>query len=445
MTNAQAPLATGGREALIFSAEAISTQAQPSWIKEALQETGRLSQRVRKLPADLVMQLLIAMGLHPEKSVANVLKDLALGFREKLEKYRHEPPTTSAITQARNRLGVEPVKLLFERQGKELDRRHEAEGQYKGMRLVGMDGTTLKIPDAHENRKKYGAPKSGRGRSAFPMMRLVLLLGVATHVAIAAAFGPYATGELTLALTLLSSIPSKALLLIDRGYVSYFFWWQLTQKDCHFLTRAKRKLRIRRTRKLGEGDWLCRFLLPRQTRRKHPELPESMTLRLIRYQVPGFRPSSLITSLVDPELHPAAELASLYHARWEVELAYFQIKTTLRPAGAPLRSEDPERTLQEAYGILIAYNVTRGLMADAAAHAGLKPLRLSFTDSLGRLRTWMIRMAEARDAISLLELYQDLLREIAACLLPERRNRHYPRAVKVKMSGYPLKRKGKAA
>lgn len=439
MVNLGVAPTSGDAGPLNFSIEAISTQVDPTWIQEALKQSGKLSRRVRKLPADLVVQLLIAMGLHPEKSIPNVLKDLSLGFQGKLEECRSDLPTSSAITQARDRVGAEPVELLFERQGQELHRRHGAQQSYKGMSVLGLDGSTLKVPDTQEHRQKYGAPKSGRGRSAFPMMRVMLLLGVATHVALAAAFGPYATGEMTLAMTLLPSIPSGSLLLFDRGFMGYLFWWQLGQKSVPFLTRAKRNVKGRRVCKLGDGDWRVRFLLPGGLRRKHPELPESMTLRLIRYQIPGFRHSWLLTSLLDARQFPAEELVALYHARWELELAFFQIKATLRPSGVPLRSEDPQRALQEAYGILIAYNVVRGLMADAAQAAGVPPLRLGFTDSLHRIRTAMIRMPEA-SAAGLLDLYAELLREIAACRLPPRRPRHNPRVVKVKMSNYARKR-----
>lgn len=426
-------------ESLNFTIEAISEQLKPEWIQEALQKTGKKSKRVRKLPADLVVQLVVGMGLHPFKSIANVVKDLALGFRGKLERCRKELPTSSAVTQARDRLGVEPMKLLFERQGQELKARHEAQHTYKGMRVVGVDGSTLKVADSPENRQRFGAPKSGRGRSAFPLVRIVMLLMVATHVAFAVALAPYATGELPLALTLLSRLEPGTLVLMDRGYCSYLLWCQLLQKGCSFLTRSKRRMRFRRLKKLGEGEWLVKFLVPEYLRRTHPELPGSVILRLIRYQMAGFRTSWLITSLTDPELYPRDELVSLYHFRWELELAYGAIKTRLRPAGTPLRSEEPERVLQEAYGVLIAYNVVRGMMADAAPRAKLPPLRLSFTDSLQRIQTAMIRMAAAADYL-LLDLYEELMGQIAACVLPPRRHRHNPRVVKVKMSGYALKR-----
>ena len=164
-----------------------------------------------------------------------------------------------------------------------------------------------------------------------------------------------------------------------------------------------------------------------------------MTLRLIRYQVPGFQPSWVLTSLRDVSKHPSEELVVLYHARWEVELAYSEIKTRLRPSGEPLRSEAPDRVRQEMYGILIAYNAVRGLMAQAAARDGIGALRLSFTDSLQRIRTAMIRMADAHSGL-LLELYEELLGEISTCRLPPRSQRHNPRVIKVKMSKWPLKR-----
>jgi hypothetical protein len=425
---------------LNFTIEAISTQIEPAWIQEALKQSGKDTKRVRKLPADLVIQLLVAMGLHPQTSIKNVLKDLSVGFRGKLKKVRGKLATSSSITKARDRLGIEPVKRLFERQGSELARRHEAQQEYKGMPLVGFDGSTLKTPDSRENRKTFGAPKSGRGRSAFPMMRIVTLLAVATHLTIAAVMGPWAVGEMTMAMELLCRIAPESLLLMDRGFISYLLWYRLLDKPCHFPTRSKRKQKFRRRKKLGEREWLVEFRVPAPLKRKHPELPETMMLRLIRYRFPGFRTSWLITSLLDSGRYPAEELVPLYHARWELELAYSELKTRLRPSGKPLRSGSPDRVYQEVYGLLIAHNTVRGLMADAAAQSGIQALRLSFTDSLQRIRTAMIRMADAHSGL-LLELYNDLLREVAACRLPPRRKRHNPRVIKVKMSKWPLKRK----
>ncbi len=261
-------------QSLTFSIEAISTQVQPSWIREALEKTGKDSKRIRKLPAELVIRLLVAMGPYPESSIQNILKGLALGFRGSLEKVKDALPTSPALTQARDRLGVEPVQRLFEPQTDALRERHAAQQQYRGMPLVGVDGTTLRASDSGDNRIEFGAPKSGRGRSAFPMLRIVALLAVATHVLCAVAVGSHAIGEMTLVLTLLRSISPGSMVLMDRGFISYRFWWELLQKQCHFATRAKRKLRYRRTRKLGEGDWLVNFTLPRALRRKHPELPE---------------------------------------------------------------------------------------------------------------------------------------------------------------------------
>lgn len=428
---------------LNFTIEAISTQIEPAWIKEALKESGKDSKRVRKLPADLVVQLMVAMGLKPELSIMNVLKELSLGFLGKLKKVQKKLPTSSAITQARDRLGVEPVKRLFEHQGKELARRHGAQAHYRGMPLIGFDGSTLRTADTPENRKEFGAPKSGRGRSAFPLMRILTLVAVATHITVAGAMGPWAVGEMTLAMGLLSQIAPGSLVLFDRGFVSYLLWCRLLDKGCHFLTRAKRNQKFRRVKKLGEGDWLIQFRVPPLLKRKHPELPETLTLRLIRYQIPGFQTSWLITSLLDASLYPREELVPLYHSRWELELAYSEIKTRLRPSGEPLRSEAPDRVRQEVYGLLIAHNAVRGLMAEAAARGGIEALRLSFTDSLQRIRTAMIRMAEAHSGF-LVDLYEELLEEISACRLPPRRDRHNPRVVKVKMSKWPLKRKKSA-
>lgn len=305
-----------------FSIEATTPQLKTEWIQDVLEGTHRKSKRVRKLPSDLMVHLLVAMGLHPDASINNTWKILSHGFRGKLEKHRQELPASAAVTQARDRLGLKPMAVLFHRQGQELKQRHEDKHRYKGLEVVGIDGSTLKVPDTPENRANFGAPGSGRGHSAFPAVRIVLLLLVTTHIAVAAALGAYGMSELPLAMTLLMALNAGTLVLIDRRYCSYLLWWRFLGQKCHFITRRKRCMRFRRLRKLGEGAWLVKFFVPDYLKREHPELPKSLTLRLMRYQMPGFRPSWLITSLEDPELYLREELVHWYHLRWELDPPY---------------------------------------------------------------------------------------------------------------------------
>lgn len=421
-----------------FSLEALVSQLPAEWVGEILIELGRASKRRRALPADVVVWLLIAMGLFRSLSIRNVLARLALMKRRWVGWKRL--PTSSAVVKARDRLGVKPLRVLFARLCLHLALRFQPLQIWKGLKVVGIDGSTLKVQDTPENRKHFGAPKSGRGRSAFPLVRLVSLVAVSTHLLWGVAIGPYSVGEVPQAMTLLPLLGEGCLVLLDRGFLSYWLLWNILNQKSHFLIRAKKNLRFKHLRKLGPGDWLVRITVPAYLRKAHPELPETLTLRLISYRIPGFRPARLLTSLLDGATFPASELITEYHDRWEVETSYDEIKTHQLAKTQPLlRSKEPERVEQELYGLLIGYTLVRGLMAEAAQHAGLSPLSLSFVDTLERIREWLMLMAWA-PTIQLMDLYRQLLQQIAACRLPARRHRKYPRAVKVKMSNYPLKR-----
>jgi hypothetical protein len=262
-----------------------------------------------------------------------------------------------------------------------------------------------------------------------------------SHLVVTAAFGPGSVGELSLATYVLPSIESGALVLMDRGYYAYGWLAALAERGVHFVVRARvggRSLRPRRRRRIGEGDWVADLVMPRTAKKEEKALPESLRVRVVTYQAKGFRPVTLVTSLLDEAAYSADDLRLLYHGRWE-KIGYDEIKTHLVGEKVAFRSKRPGRVLQEAYGLLIAYNVVRALMARAAAGAGVEPRRLSFVDSLERLRHTLVRMGLSKP-IRLPALYKELLSELAATVLPARRpERRYPRAVKVKMSNFPLK------
>lgn len=422
-----------------FSIEALSGQLDPRWIPEILQETGAGSKRVRKLPADFVVWLTISMGLFRRLSIPNLWHRLQEGFRGKLRLKRKDPPTSSALTQARDRLGLEPVRTLFERFARWLRDAFAPQHLWKGLTVVAIDGTTAKVPDSKANRRYFGAPRSHRGRSGYPFLRMVTLVAVHTHLILAAAVAGWNVGENPLALTLLPSIEAGWLILMDRGFVHYWLLWNILERKSHFLLRGRRGLKIKKRGKLGPGDWRAEAILSPSLRSRHPELPERLTVRVIHYRIPGFRACYLITSLLDPEIYSSEELIRLYHDRWEQELAYDELKTHMASTPVTFRSETPSRVLQEAYGLLIGYNLVRGLMARAAQQSGRPALRLSFVDSLERIERAVLVMALA-PTHHLPGLYQDLLEALAQCTLPARRPRRFPRAVKVKMSSWPLKR-----
>jgi len=427
-----------------FSIEALASVLEPRWIEETLRETGRASRRVRALPADLMVWLLVAMGIWRGHGIRKVLGELRVGLRRALRWRDGQPPPSNAITKARDRLGAEVPRRLAQRVADSVRTQFAALDSWRGLALAALDGTSLKMADSPANRAHFGAPGASRGRSAFPQLRLVALMSAVTHVLLAFAIGPYGTGEGSLAKTLLAQLQARTLLLLDRGFLDYGLLFDVRARDCHFLVRAKRRLRLRRRRSLGARDYLAEAVVSKPARRRRPDLPETLLVRVISYQVPGFPPVRLLTSLLDPALYPAQEIVARYRDRWEIELGYDEIKTHLADSSLPLRSAAPERILQEAHGLLLAYNVVRALMARAAVAAKADPRRISFTDALVRLRQAITVMAltPGRLLPGLLDRFLD---DLGRCRLPPRRHRRYPRAVKVKMSSYPLNRRRRVA
>jgi hypothetical protein len=421
--------------------EALASVLDPGLISKVLHEAGKASKRIRALPAELIVWLLVGMSLFRGQSVKNVLIQLAKGLGVPVRWKNGRAPRSTSVTEARDRIGFEVVREIFRALAALVREAHGGAHLWKGLRTYVLDGTALKAPDTEENEKWFGRPKTKRGRSAFPQFRGVVLMAAWSHLALAAAFGPWATGELTIAAYLLPAIERGALVLMDRGYYAYGWIAALVQGGQHFVIRAKRgrrTLQPRRRKRLGPREWIADLVVPRIARKKDKGLPESLRVRVITYAKRGFRPATLVTSLLDPEGYPAEDIVLLYHGRWEIELGYDEIKTHLIGQRVAFRSKRPDRVLQEAYGLLIAYNIVRALMVRAAEKAGVEPRRLSFVDALARIQHAILVMAQAPTA-RLRELFGQLLADIAATVLPERRpDRAYPRAVKVKMSKYPL-------
>jgi len=413
----------------------------PAWIEAALKNTGTVSLRRRRLPAESAVWTVIGMALLRDRSIQEVVRHLNLVLPA------DDKPaivTGSAIIQARDRLGKEPLAALFALMADHWVDRSADEHRWRGLRVYGVDGTTLRIPDTQENDLAFGRPKSGRGRSGYPQLRLVALMVLRSHELASLAFGRYADSELTLAEPLWSEIPDQSLTLVDRGFISYLVFHRIRSAGTkrHWLTRAKKHLNWSKVKRLGPNDYLVEIPINKSLRRKHPEMPPTMPARAIRYQRRGFRSQVLLTSLLDHVEYPAAEIAELYHERWELELGFDEVKTHTLEREETLRSRTPERIRQETWGLAIGYNLVRLEMERAAEKLQLPPTRISFRHSLMLVRTFLLVTGWASNPANLPRRLEDLHKEVALLVLPERRRqRSYPRAVKVKMSNYAVNRK----
>ncbi len=438
---ALAALGTGERSA---SFEFFADSLDPQWIEAALAATGTATLRRRKLPAEQVVWIVIGMALFRDRSIQEVVHHLDLVLPgQAAATARRAAATSSAVVQARDRLGAAPLATLFEQTASRWAGASADAHRWRGLALYGVDGSALRVADTPENEAAFGRPGTSRGGAAgYPQLRLVALMVLRSHLLAGLSLGPWSQGELTLAEPLWSKLPDHSLTILDRGFLSYALLHRLATSgsERHWLIRTKSNLRWRTAKRLGANDELVEILVSRQTRRTHPELPDPLLVRAVRYQRKGFRPQTLLTSLLDPAAYPAAEIAELYHERWELELGFDEIKTHTLEREEALRSRAPERVHQEVWGLAIAYNLVRLEMQHVAERVRLTPTRISFRHTLLLLRNFWQLTAWVASPGNLPRRLDGLHQEVALLVLPPRRPRRYPRTVKIKMSNYPRSR-----
>jgi len=409
----------------------------PGWIEAALAATGTATVRRRRLPAEQVIWIVLGMGLFRDRTIEDVVSKLDLALPGS-----GGTVARSSVSQARDRLGSEPMRWLFERCAQTWATRSAHAHRWRGLSLLGIDGTTIRVPDSPENRSTFGG-QSGRNdsESGYPLLRLVALMVLRSHlIAACNVVGWGVSGERRAADSLLSSIPPRSLTIIDRGFFAATFLLDLESgEERHWLSRARTDRAYRVVQRFGRGDQLIEVDVTREAREKRPDLPRTFQMRAIRYKRKGFGEQTLLTSLRDPKRFPAAEITALYHERWELELGYDEIKTELLDREETIRSRKPDGVFQEVWGILLAYNLVRLEMEGIAKEARIEPTRISFVEALRLMRDeWEWLSVTSPGAIP--KRLETMRRSVKRYVLPPRRPRRFPRVVKIKMSSYDRKR-----
>jgi hypothetical protein len=409
-----------------------------NWVRRALEATGTATVRLRKLPAEFVVWLVIGMALLRDRSIDEVVRHLDLVLPA--VKGQRRDVTRAAVIEARNRLGSGPLAVLFTETAARWAGDIADAQRWRGLAIYGADGTTLRTADTPENEQTFGRPRSGRSDGAYPQLRLVALMVLRGHLLADFALGPFDCNEQLLAQKLWERLPDRSLTIVDMGFINYLVFHNIATQgtERHWLCRAKRNLQWRVVRALGPGDDLIEIPLNRGLRKAHPELPEFMPARAIRYQRRGFRPQVLLTSLLDAQSYPAQEVVALYHERWELEIGFDEIKTHTLERNETLRSKTPDRVLQEVWGLAIAYNLVRLEVYHVAQHLNLSPSRISYRHALMLIRNFLLSAWLASPGV-LPKRLEQLHEELSLLVLPERRDRAYPRVVKIKMSNYRKK------
>ena len=386
--------------------------------------------------------LVIGMALMRNRRIEEVVSKLDLALPVPSGK----TIAPSSIPQAPKRLGEDVMQWLFEKTGAVWAAEDADTRKWRGLSIYGTDGTDLRVPDSPENRQEFGGQKcsADKGESGYPMVRLLVLMALRSHVLAGAIMGGYEkTSEQAMFRDLVAQIPDNSLTVLDRNFLSPLSLLPLQRGGTcrHWLTRLKSNTKYEVKEVLADGDAIVTLKVTPEARKKDPTLPKLWTARAIQYQRKGFKQQTLLTSLLDAAKYPAVELIEMYHERWELELGNDEIKTDMLQREQAIRSKKPVSVRQEIWGVLLAYNLVRLEMARVAEQVGVAPTRISFTLAMALIvDEWLwstVSVAPGAIPKHLVRLRQNLKRLI----LPERRRaRAYPRAVKVKMSNYKRKR-----
>jgi len=388
MARTLAELPKGSRITDYISLGVVAKTFPLATVKSVLATTDRESVRQRDLPAHVVVYYVIALVFYMQCSYREVLRCLLEGIQWLMHPgVRIKVAGKSGISQARTRLGVEPLRRLHNEVVRPIAVEATQGAWYRGWHVVSLDGSTLDIADERANEEAFGRPGAKRGKSAYPQIRFVSLVESGTHVLFGSQMGGYSTGEITLAKGVLSWLHHGMLCLADWQFFGFELWNQARATGAQLLWRIRKNLRLPCERRLADGSYLSR-IYPTERDRRHKT--NGVVVRVIEYRLEGVAGAEpiyrLITTILDPELAPAHELAALYHERWEIETALDELKTHLRGPRIVLRSKTPDLVRQEFYGLMMAHFAVRGLMHEAAIKADEDPDRLSFVHAVRVIR-----------------------------------------------------------
>lgn len=403
------------------------TQIVPfEMVDAALAEAGAVQKRLRDLPSRVVVYLLLAAGLFGELGYRQVWSKMIAG----LDGLAVVTPTDGAMAQARRRVGVAPLRALFD-----LLRGPAAglatKGVYwRGLLVTAIDGTTMCCPDTPANLRVFRRGGGNHGGTGYPMIRVLALLACGTRTIIDATFGSTSVGETTYTRQLLGALRRGMILLADRNFASRDLIAAVADTGAELLIRVKTGRKLPVCRQLGNGSYVSRI--------------GAVEVQVINCEITvstaaGRRSEvyRLITTILDPGI-PVIEIIKLYRERWEIETAFLELKSTIL-GGRVLRAKIPAGVDQEVYALLNTYQALRIAIADATiGRPDLDPDRGSFTIALNTARDQLVQAARviAETAVDLVGV---IGRHVLDSRMPGRRERTNPRVVKRAISKFVAK------
>jgi hypothetical protein len=396
-------------------------------VDAVLAECGAVQQRLRKLPARVVVYLLLAAALFEECGYPAVWAKLTSA----LDSLPIPKVTGTALWHARARLGVRPLRALFDMVSGPASAIRTTGARWAGLLVVAIDGTFLDVPDDPATRSCLGKTTNQYASSGYPQICLTALVACGTRAVIDAAFGPRTRGETAYGKRLMRSLHSGTIVLLDRGFSGNDFLGAVAGTGAAFLARLTAARKPPVLRRFDDGSFLSRI--------------GKMEVRIIECEITIATSAGrhtgvyrLATTLLDARRYPAFELVRLYHERWEVESAYFAIKKSMLGRRV-LRARTLPGIAQEVYALLTAYQAIRTAIADATSTLPrADPDRASFSVALQTARDQVIQAAGVI-ADTVIDLVGAIGRAVLDQLMPARRLRVSPRAVKRPLSRYAYK------
>jgi hypothetical protein len=431
----------------------LTGQIGPRLVDEVVDLAGCREERVRLLPARAVVYFVLGMCLlSGEDSVGppgyrSVMRSLTHGVRHLAGL---GVPSRSALCKARRRLGCKPFELLFDLLRGPLAAAGAAGASAFGLRVVAWDGTAMDVPGTAASAAAFGGPAGGG-----PQLRLMALIECGTHALPDAAFDGFArASEQVLARRLLHALRPGMLLLADRNFPGWELWGLAAATGAHLAWRVRSSAVLTPLQYLPDGSFTAVLPTPADARqgahlRARGRPQAGHRVRVIEYAVtvtsaggtPRTEAFRLVTTLLDPQAAPAAQLAALYHQRWEAETGYGELKTRLRGAGFILRSRAPDLACQEMWAFLAVFQALAGIGCQAAGQAGIDPGRISFTVTIRIARDHARTQQAILTPRGLARARQHAITDILADLLPPRRDRHYDREKKrPRNNNYPTRK-----
>lgn len=419
---------------------ALSDLLSPELIDECLADTGTVTIRKRRLPMEMMVWAVAGMSLFRSLSMNQLVSHLDI-----LLPGKRPFVVPSAVVQARQRLGPDVIRLVFEKT-RQLWFEKTPLSHWNGLTLMAIDGTLWRTPDTPENDAAFGRTANGHTRPDWPQVRMVCQMEVTSHLLTGTAFGSVsAISEVALAAQLAEQTPEQTLTLMDKGFyaLGLLHHWQSSGVEKHWLIPLKKDAQYQVVKKQGQGDEIIELNVSPQARRKWDSVPKILMARLVSKEVNG-KMVRVLTSMRDPLKYPKADIVDLYGHRWEIEHGFREMKQHLLNNELTLRSRKPELVEQELWGVVLAYNQLRFMMTQMACSLkGVEPYQIGFKQASLYL-TAQLSILPAVAPGKIPKLIKEILDMAESFVLPPRRVRHYPRAVKKKPQRYALRLPSKA-